>query len=141
MPGEQDLCCDKCWPAIGRTARIGNEGLATSFYNEGKDLNIAPDLVKILMECKQPVPDFLEGMKPADGVVTFEDDNTDAEGEDSGPKEHQDKNDGPQFPDPFQADSAPVPTQAEDRSQAPTDDYADANAGADWWYCCPQSRK
>jgi ATP-dependent RNA helicase DDX3X len=51
---------------IGRTARIGNSGTATSFYNE-RDESIAPDLVKILLECKQSVPDFLEQYKPAEG--------------------------------------------------------------------------
>ncbi|KAL2219236.1 DEAD/DEAH box RNA helicase [Thermoascus aurantiacus ATCC 26904] len=65
---------------IGRTARIGNEGLATSFYNHDKDKDIAPDLVKILMECNQPIPDFLENEKPTDGVLRFDDD-TDNEGE------------------------------------------------------------
>ena len=50
---------------IGRTARIGNEGKATSFYNDRNE-DIAEDLVKILLESKQEVPDFLEGFKPAD---------------------------------------------------------------------------
>jgi ATP-dependent RNA helicase DDX3X len=67
---------------LGRTARIGNEGLATSFYNHDKDSDLAPDLVKILMECKQNVPEFLEDAKPADGIVAFDDD-TDNEGENS----------------------------------------------------------
>ncbi|KAL4800551.1 P-loop containing nucleoside triphosphate hydrolase protein [Aspergillus venezuelensis] len=65
---------------IGRTARIGNEGLATSFYSE-KDSDIAPDLVKILMESKQNIPDFLSEYKPAGEVVNFHDD-TDDEGGD-----------------------------------------------------------
>lgn len=42
---------------LGRTARIGNEGLATSFYNE-RDEPMADFLVKTLLECNQPVPDF-----------------------------------------------------------------------------------
>lgn len=63
----------------GRTARIGNEGLATSFYNEG-DSGIAPDLVKVMLECRQIVPDFLSGYKPSDNKITFDDDNTDSEG-------------------------------------------------------------
>ncbi|KAF3004182.1 hypothetical protein E8E13_006126 [Curvularia kusanoi] len=50
---------------IGRTARIGNEGKATSFYNDRNE-DIAEDLVKILIESKQEVPDFLEQFKPAD---------------------------------------------------------------------------
>lgn len=48
---------------IGRTARIGNEGLATSFYND-RNQDIAEDLVKILMESGSNVPDFLEHLKP-----------------------------------------------------------------------------
>lgn len=66
----------------GRTARIGNEGLATSFYNEDKDMEIAPDLVKILIESKQRVPDFLESYKPMEETVNFEDD-TDDENDDA----------------------------------------------------------
>ncbi|KAH2929501.1 hypothetical protein KXW73_007491 [Aspergillus fumigatus] len=69
---------------IGRTARIGNEGLATSFYND-KNSDIAPDLVKILIETGQKVPDFLESYKPADDVVKFDDDTDDeaADGDDN----------------------------------------------------------
>ncbi|KAI9374089.1 P-loop containing nucleoside triphosphate hydrolase protein [Aspergillus egyptiacus] len=63
---------------IGRTARIGNEGLATSFYNE-RDSDIAPDLVKILIESKQPVPEFLAEYKPAD--LKFHDDTDDEDDE------------------------------------------------------------
>ncbi|KAG0243693.1 DEAD-box ATP-dependent RNA helicase [Actinomortierella wolfii] len=44
---------------IGRTARVGNPGFATSFYNDN-DANIAPELTKLLLECGQPVPDFLK---------------------------------------------------------------------------------
>ncbi|PWY92862.1 DEAD/DEAH box RNA helicase [Aspergillus heteromorphus CBS 117.55] len=68
---------------IGRTARIGNEGLATSFYEEGKNAELAPDLVKILLESKQKIPDFLESYRPADNLVTFDDD-TDDEKENEG---------------------------------------------------------
>jgi ATP-dependent RNA helicase DDX3X len=50
----------------GRTARIGNKGLATSFYNDD-DESLAAFLVKTLMECGQEVPDFLEAYKPAEG--------------------------------------------------------------------------
>ena len=52
---------------IGRTARIGNTGLATSFYCD-RDENLAPMLVKILMETDQDIPDFLEQYKPEEGV-------------------------------------------------------------------------
>ena len=59
---------------IGRTARIGNKGLATSFFNE-KNEDIAEALVKILLETQQPVPDFLEQWKPEDeAAMDFNDD-------------------------------------------------------------------
>ncbi|KAJ6111996.1 hypothetical protein N7523_008057 [Penicillium sp. IBT 18751x] len=63
---------------IGRTARIGNEGLATSFYTD-KDQDLAFDLVRILLECNQPVPDFLEQYIPAGSRPVFDDDDTDSE--------------------------------------------------------------
>jgi ATP-dependent RNA helicase DDX3X len=50
---------------IGRTARIGNEGKATSFFNDRND-DIAEDLCKILIESKQEIPEFLEQFKPED---------------------------------------------------------------------------
>ncbi|KAF2642902.1 P-loop containing nucleoside triphosphate hydrolase protein [Massarina eburnea CBS 473.64] len=50
---------------IGRTGRIGNEGKATSFFNDRND-DLAPDLVKILLENKQEVPEFLQEHMPAD---------------------------------------------------------------------------
>jgi superfamily II DNA/RNA helicase len=46
---------------IGRTGRVGNLGLATSFFNE-KNKNIVKDLVALLMEAKQEVPNWLESM-------------------------------------------------------------------------------
>ena len=59
---------------IGRTARIGNTGLATSFFNE-KNEDIGEALVRILLETKQPVPDFLEQWKPEnEEELNFEDD-------------------------------------------------------------------
>ena len=64
---------------IGRTARIGNDGLATSFYNERNE-EMAPVLVKILMETEQPVPDFLEAYKPAEGEELNFDEKSDEEG-------------------------------------------------------------
>ncbi|GAB1213842.1 hypothetical protein ATERTT37_002995 [Aspergillus terreus] len=69
---------------IGRTARIGNEGLATSFYNE-RDTDIAADLVKILLESKQAIPDFLEPYKPDDcEKLSFHDDTDDEDGVENG---------------------------------------------------------
>ncbi|XP_035145830.3 ATP-dependent RNA helicase DDX3X isoform X1 [Callithrix jacchus] len=46
---------------IGRTGRVGNLGLATSFFNE-KNVNIAKDLLDLLVEAKQEVPSWLESM-------------------------------------------------------------------------------
>lgn len=61
---------------IGRTARIGNIGLATTFYND-KDESQAEDLVKLMLETGQEIPDFLEGYKPS-GDLDFQD-NSDEE--------------------------------------------------------------
>ncbi|KAJ4293133.1 hypothetical protein N0V90_008415 [Kalmusia sp. IMI 367209] len=65
---------------IGRTARIGNEGKATSFYNDRNE-DIAPDLVKILLEAKQEVPEFLDIHKPEDPDNIQWNDGTDDESE------------------------------------------------------------
>lgn len=46
---------------IGRTGRVGNVGLATSFFNS-KNTNISKDLVDLLMEANQEVPPWLEQM-------------------------------------------------------------------------------
>ncbi|KAF2817475.1 DEAD-domain-containing protein [Mytilinidion resinicola] len=61
---------------IGRTARIGHEGIATSFYNSRNE-DIGPDLVKILIESKQEVPDFLQEYVPE--TVTWEEDDSEEE--------------------------------------------------------------
>ncbi|KAF2795385.1 ATP-dependent RNA helicase DED1 [Melanomma pulvis-pyrius CBS 109.77] len=66
---------------IGRTARIGNEGKATSFYNDRNE-DIAEDLVKILIESKQDIPDFLEDKIPEDRDNIEWNDGTDDEDED-----------------------------------------------------------
>jgi ATP-dependent RNA helicase DDX3X len=68
---------------IGRTARIGNEGQATSFFNDRND-DIAGDLVKILIESKQEIPDFLEQFKPEDPTAINWHDNSDDESDDGG---------------------------------------------------------
>lgn len=67
---------------IGRTARIGNIGLATSFYNE-KNEDLAEGLVKLLMETGQQVPDFFESFKPEDTTKIDFNDDTDDEGEEA----------------------------------------------------------
>lgn len=65
---------------IGRTARIGNVGMATSFYND-KNEDIAEALTKLLVETNQNVPDFLEGYKPESADNIDFDDDSDKEGE------------------------------------------------------------
>ncbi|KAF1913725.1 P-loop containing nucleoside triphosphate hydrolase protein [Ampelomyces quisqualis] len=66
---------------IGRTARIGNEGRATSFYNERNE-DLGEDLCKILIESKQEIPDFLEQFKPEDPENINWHDGTDDESDD-----------------------------------------------------------
>lgn len=44
---------------IGRTGRVGNTGKATSFFDPNENSDLAADLVKILSECQQEVPDYL----------------------------------------------------------------------------------
>jgi ATP-dependent RNA helicase DDX3X len=66
---------------IGRTARIGNEGRATSFYNDRNE-DLGEDLCKILIESKQEIPDFLEQFKPEDPENINWHDGTDDESDD-----------------------------------------------------------
>ncbi|EAT44131.1 AAEL004472-PA, partial [Aedes aegypti] len=46
---------------IGRTGRMGNLGIATSFFND-KNRNVANGLVRLLQETQQEIPSFLEDM-------------------------------------------------------------------------------
>lgn len=46
---------------IGRTGRMGNLGLATSFFNN-KNHNLVRDLVSLLIEANQELPPFLDDM-------------------------------------------------------------------------------
>ncbi|KAG0166377.1 hypothetical protein DFQ28_005964 [Apophysomyces sp. BC1034] len=55
MPNDMDEYIHR----IGRTARVGKSGLATSFYNE-RSSNLATELTKLLKENQQEIPDFLE---------------------------------------------------------------------------------
>jgi ATP-dependent RNA helicase DDX3X len=57
----------------GRTARIGNIGIATSFFND-RNLDIAPVLTKFLLENEQDIPDFLNEYRPEDGELNFDED-------------------------------------------------------------------
>jgi ATP-dependent RNA helicase DDX3X len=79
-------------PSSGRTGRIGNEGLATSFYNE-RDSDLAETLVKTLLETHQLIPDFFQDYIPegftADGdgnpdLLKFEADSDNGEGDENG---------------------------------------------------------
>lgn len=64
---------------IGRTARIGNAGLSTSFMTE-RDLEIGEALVKLLLETKQEIPEFLQEHIPEDGNVVWDDDSDHEDG-------------------------------------------------------------
>ncbi|XP_043583700.1 ATP-dependent RNA helicase vasa [Bombus pyrosoma] len=44
---------------IGRTGRVGNRGRATSFFEPEDDAPLREDLIKILKQAEQPVPDCL----------------------------------------------------------------------------------
>lgn len=46
---------------IGRTGRVGNLGLATSFFNE-KNKNMAIDLCELISETKQELPSWLQAV-------------------------------------------------------------------------------
>lgn len=46
---------------IGRTGRVGNLGLATSFFNE-RNRNLCNDLMELLMETMQEVPSWMDSM-------------------------------------------------------------------------------
>ncbi|XP_076059870.1 putative ATP-dependent RNA helicase vasa-like isoform X2 [Oratosquilla oratoria] len=54
---------------IGRTGRVGNLGVSISFYDEGADAPLAKDLVKILSEASQEVPDWLMSAAKTSGHV------------------------------------------------------------------------
>merc|ERR1712154_569840 len=44
---------------IGRTGRVGNTGRATSYWDWNTDGGIQRELVNILSDAKQPIPDWL----------------------------------------------------------------------------------
>lgn len=68
---------------IGRTGRCGNKGKATSFFDEERDAEMAPQLVTILSNAKQTVPDFLAELAgdgpsaSAGGAAAADDDDDD----------------------------------------------------------------
>ncbi|KEY68700.1 hypothetical protein S7711_00574 [Stachybotrys chartarum IBT 7711] len=57
---------------IGRTGRIGNRGVATSFFVEERDEPMASVLTRTLLETKQEVPEFLQQYIPDGERLTFE---------------------------------------------------------------------
>lgn len=67
----------------GRTARIGNTGLATSFFND-RDEPMADFMVKILLETNQPIPEFFADRIPEDTNVVFDDNSEDDDDEEEG---------------------------------------------------------
>lgn len=46
---------------IGRTGRVGNLGLATSFFND-RNRNLCNDLMELLLETVQEVPSWMDSM-------------------------------------------------------------------------------
>ncbi|KAG8534155.1 uncharacterized protein KY384_000999 [Bacidia gigantensis] len=81
LPGSEYGGIDEYVHRIGRTARIGNQGQATSFFNERNE-DLAESLAKTLMETGSEIPDFLQAYLP-EGDLTF-DDKSDEEGETEG---------------------------------------------------------
>ncbi|KAB8287887.1 hypothetical protein EYC80_010245 [Monilinia laxa] len=63
LPSNAHGGIDEYTHRIGRTGRIGNMGLASSFYNTRNE-DIAEALVKMLLETRQDIPDFLEAYLP-----------------------------------------------------------------------------
>lgn len=68
---------------IGRTARIGNSGHATAFYNDRNE-DLRESLIKILIESGQSLPDFFEEYRPEAGAELDFDDNSDDDEADAG---------------------------------------------------------
>ena len=62
LPGDIDDYVHR----IGRTGRAGNTGVATAFFNRG-NRNIARDMVDLLEEAKQEVPQFLNSISRESG--------------------------------------------------------------------------
>ncbi|KAK9487407.1 P-loop containing nucleoside triphosphate hydrolase protein [Lipomyces starkeyi] len=54
---------------IGRTGRAGNTGLATAFFNRG-NRGVVKELIDILREANQEVPDFLEAVANEGGYAS-----------------------------------------------------------------------
>lgn len=52
---------------IGRTGRVGNKGKATSLFDPENDAALVPDLLRILKQSGQQIPDFLTGQASGGG--------------------------------------------------------------------------
>lgn len=55
---------------IGRTGRVGNNGKATSFFDPENNQGLVNDLVKILKQADQPIPEFFNGASGGGGFST-----------------------------------------------------------------------
>ncbi|KAK6330996.1 hypothetical protein TWF718_003190 [Orbilia javanica] len=65
---------------IGRTARIGTMGLATTFWNDKDGAHLAESLTKTLIEMNQEVPSFLEPYRPSEEEgLKFDEESSDVE--------------------------------------------------------------
>jgi len=61
---------------IGQTGRMGNLGLATSFFND-KNRNLTKDLIELVIQCNQELPSWLKelglkGLENSSGEVVVE---------------------------------------------------------------------
>lgn len=118
---------------IGRTGRMGNMGLATSFYNDG-DEPMAPFLAKILTENNQEVPDFLEQYKPADGEVLDFEDASEDEGKEGNAEAGTAAGTNGGEPDAWGTAETPVVAQREPREEAwGTDGTTTNNTASEHW--------
>ncbi|EPS26837.1 hypothetical protein PDE_01776 [Penicillium oxalicum 114-2] len=88
---------------IGRTARIGNQGVATSFYNDN-NRDLAPALARLLQESSQPIPDFLNKFLPAPDALTFDEDMAGSAKKDSATGNTWERGDGADWEEKQQLD-------------------------------------
>jgi ATP-dependent RNA helicase DDX41 len=58
---------------IGRTGRGGQRGLATTFISSADDPTVLADLMQLLVEAKQHVPEAMLELVPQDAALSFAD--------------------------------------------------------------------